>query len=116
MNTTFVVVTVLAALWVGFSAVSTFIGAEWVVKPLAEYGVPQSWWPWLATVKTAGALGMLAGVFVPALGVAAAIGLIGYFLGAVVTVLRARAYSHIAYPLLYLVPVAAALALGYAAA
>ncbi|MEU8900420.1 DoxX family protein [Nocardia sp. NPDC048505] len=116
MNIAFVVVTVLAALWVGFSAVSTFTRAAWVVEPLADYGVPRAWWPGLATVKTAGALGMLAGLFVPALGVAAAIGLIVYFLGAVATVLRARAYAHIAYPLLYLVPVVAALVLGYVAA
>jgi hypothetical protein len=36
------------------------------------------------------------------------VGLALYFVGAVVTVLRARAYGHVVYPLLYLTPVVAA--------
>jgi hypothetical protein len=109
------IVTVVAAAWVGFSAVSVYMRAKWVVQPLADYGVPESWWPWLATAKAAGAVGLLAGLLVPAIGVAAGIGLVLYFIGAVITVLRARAYSHITYPLLYLVPVIAAMALGLSA-
>ncbi|GAA2776564.1 hypothetical protein GCM10020219_054420 [Nonomuraea dietziae] len=63
----------------------------------------------------AGAAGMLVGLLVPVIGVLAAIGLVLYFTGAVVTVLRARSYSHVPFPLLYLVPVAVSLALGHAA-
>ncbi|MQA95337.1 MAG: DoxX family protein [Streptosporangiales bacterium] len=81
---------------------------------LAEYGVPPSW-PWLGTAKAAGALGLLAGLFVPVIGVLAGIGLVLYFLGAVTTVLRARSYAHIPYPLLYLTPVVAVLTLGLGA-
>ncbi|MEW2327822.1 DoxX family protein [Micromonospora chersina] len=47
--------------------------------------------------------------------VAAGAGLVLYFRGAVVTVVRARSFSHIPYPLMYLAPVAAAVALGLAA-
>lgn len=43
MSTAHVVVTVLAAALVGFSAVSVFLRAKWVVQPLADYGVPPSW-------------------------------------------------------------------------
>lgn len=111
MFTAYVVVTVLAALWVAFSAYSIFVRATWVTEPLAEYGVPRSWWPWLGTAKAAGAAGLLAGLFVPVLGTIAAVALILYFAGAVITVLRARSYAHVPFPLLYLAPVAAALTL-----
>ncbi|MGR6915662.1 DoxX family protein [[Actinomadura] parvosata] len=115
MSTAHTVVTVLAALWVGFSAVSVFIHAKWVVEPLAEYGVARRWWPWLGTAKAAGALGLLAGLFVPVIGVAATIGLAVYFTGALVTVARARSYGHLPFPLLYLAPVVGAFVLGPAA-
>jgi hypothetical protein len=109
-----VVVTLVAAVWVAFSAVSVFRNAQWVVKPLADYGVPRSWWPWLGSAKAAGAAGLLVGLFVPVLGVAAGIGLVLYFTGAVITVIRARWYSHIPYPLMYLAPVVASLWLRFA--
>ncbi|MEU8105746.1 DoxX family protein [Nonomuraea muscovyensis] len=115
MSTAYIVVTLLAAAWVGFSAWSVFARATWVVEPLADYRVPRSWWPWLGTAKAAGALGMVAGLFVPVIGVLAGIGLVLYFAGAVVTVLRARAYGHLPFPLLYMAPVVAAMALGFAA-
>ncbi|WP_330182693.1 DoxX family protein [Nocardia sp. NBC_01503] len=115
MSIAHVVVTIVAAAWVAFSAVSMYRKAKWVVEPLADYGVPESWWSWLAAAKTAGCVGLLVGLAVPAIGIAAAAGLVLYFLGAVVTIVRARSYSHIPYPLMYLVPVAAAAALGAAA-
>lgn len=58
---------------------------------------------------------MVAGLFVPVIGVAAGIGLVLYFLGAAITVLRAHWPSHVAFPLMYLAPVAASLVLGLAA-
>ena len=115
MSIAFIVVTVAAALWVGFSAVSVFTRAAWVVEPLAAYGVPTSWWTWLGVAKAAGAAGLLVGLVVPAVGVAASIGLVLYFTGAVITVLRARSYSHVPFPLLYLAPVVGAYLLGLAA-
>ncbi|GAA3671492.1 DoxX family protein [Nonomuraea antimicrobica] len=115
MSTTATIVTVLAALWVGFSAFSLLRRAEWVVKPLTDYGVPRSWWTWLGTAKAAGSVGLLVGLFVPVVGILAGIGLVLYFAGAVVTVLRARSYSTVVFPLLYMGPVIAALVLGYVA-
>ncbi|MFJ9456539.1 DoxX family protein [Kitasatospora sp. NPDC101447] len=115
MSVAYTVVTVLGALMVGFSAYSVFAGAEYVVKPLVDYGVPRAWWTWLGVAKAAGALGLLVGLAVPVIGYAAAVGVILYFLGAVLTVARARAYAHIPFPLVYLAPAAASLALGLAA-
>ncbi|CQR60755.1 DoxX family protein [Streptomyces leeuwenhoekii] len=111
MSTAYLVVTVLGAVMAGVSAITTFLRVEWIAKPLADYGVPRAWWPWLATAKAAGAAGLLVGLAVPAVGVLAATGLVLYFLGAVVTVVRARWFTHVPIPLLYAAPVAASLAL-----
>ncbi|MEV0647539.1 DoxX family protein [Phytomonospora sp. NPDC050363] len=115
MNTAYIIVTVISAVWVGFSAFSLYRKADFVAQPLNDYGVPESWWPWLATAKAAGAVGLLAGLWIPYLTLAAGIGIILYFLGAVITVLRARSYKTVAFPVLYLVPVVVALGLGLAA-
>ncbi|MCA2205702.1 DoxX family protein [Nocardia rosealba] len=115
MEIAYVVVTVVAALWVGFSAFSLLRRAPFVVDPLVDYGVPESWWTPLGVAKAAGAVGLVVGLWVPVVGVAAGVGLILYFTGAVVTVLRARSYKTVAFPVLYLVPVAVALGLGFAA-
>jgi hypothetical protein len=115
MSTAYIVVTLLGAVMTAFSAGSVFFRAKRVVQPLADYGVPRSWWPWLGTAKAAGAAGLLVGLFVPVIGVMAGIGLVLYFAGAVITVARARWYSHIPFPLLYTAPVVGSLALGFAA-
>ncbi|MFI8106730.1 DoxX family protein [Streptomyces sp. NPDC086023] len=111
MTTAHTIVTVLAAAMAGFSAYALLSRAAWVVEPLAEYGVPRSWWTPLGLAKAAGSLGLLAGLLVPALGIAAAIGLVLYFTGAAVTVLRARSYAHVPFPLIYMAPAVATLAL-----
>lgn len=115
MSTVRMVVTIVAALWVAFSAVSLLLRAGWIEKALTDYGVRRSWWPWLGVAKLAGSVGLVAGLFLPAVGLAATVGLIVYFTGAVVTVLGARSYSHIPFPLLYVAPVIAVLVLRYAA-
>jgi hypothetical protein len=111
VSTAHIVVTVLGAVMAGFSAGAVFTRAEFVVKPLADYGVPRTWWPFLGAAKAAGAAGLLVGLAVPAIGTLAAVGLVLYFLGAVATVVRARSYAHIPFPLLYLAPAAASLLL-----
>src|SRR5260221_10995836 len=99
MSIAYVVVTVVAAIMVGFSAFSIFSHAKWVVQPLADYGVPGSWWPWLGTAKAAGAVGLLVGLFVPAIGVMAGIGRVLYFAEAVITVCQSPCDSYIPVPL-----------------
>jgi hypothetical protein len=111
MSTAYVVTTVVAAVFVGYSAWAALSHANWVVKALSDYGVPHAWGPWLGTAKAAGALGLLVGLFVPLVGVAAEVGLIVYFTGAVITVIHARWYSHVPYPLVYVAPVVASTAL-----
>ncbi|GIG57752.1 membrane protein [Longispora fulva] len=114
MSIAFIIVTLLGAAMAAFSGISIFRGAAFVVEPLATYGVPRSWWTWLATAKVAGGLGMVVGLFVPVIGIAAAIGLVLYFGGAVITVLRARSYGHVAFPLIYMAPAVGSLVLAFA--
>ena len=52
--------------------------------------MPLEWFPQLAAVEIAGAIGLLAGLFVPAIGVAAAIGVILYYIHAVSFHVRAH--------------------------
>ncbi|WP_411122588.1 DoxX family protein [Streptomyces sp. x-19] len=68
--------------------------------------------PWLGALKGAGAAGLLVGLlgFRP-LGVAAAVGLVLFFVGAVVAHVRARAYATMAAPAGYLGLAVASLAL-----
>lgn len=115
MTIAYVAVTVLAALMTGYSAVAAFTRAKWVADNLDAYGVPRSWWPWLGTAKAAGAVGLLIGLIVPAIGELAAVGLVLYFIGAIITVVRARWYSHIPYPFIYMALAAGSLTLGVAA-
>jgi hypothetical protein len=111
MSTAYVVVTVVAAALVGYSALALFFRASWVVQALNDYGVRPTWWPWLGIAKAAGAAGLVVGLFVPILGVMAEVALILYFAAAVVVVARAHWYSHLPYPLVYVAPVVAATAL-----
>jgi DNA-binding transcriptional ArsR family regulator len=59
----------------------------------------------------AGALGVMIGIGVPLLGVAAATGLVLFFVVAIVVVTRARWYSHLPWPATYLFLAVASLAL-----
>ncbi|WP_420811568.1 DoxX family protein [Nocardia mangyaensis] len=54
MRTAYLIVTVVAALWVGFSAFSLLRRAPFVVEPLVTYGVPETWWTPLGLAKAAG--------------------------------------------------------------
>ncbi|WP_318212247.1 DoxX family protein [Streptomyces sp. SJL17-1] len=67
-----VVVTVLTAGWVGFSGHSLLRRAQFVVEPLAQYGVPRPWWTPLRVAKVAGAAGLLIGPAVHVIGLLSA--------------------------------------------
>jgi len=93
MFTAYVVVTVLAAAANVFSATLDFVRYKQVLINMAKAGVPESWITMLGILKAAGALGLLVGFGVPLIGTAAAVGLVLFFVAAIVTHLRARDYS-----------------------
>jgi hypothetical protein len=103
MFTAYVVVTVLAAGANIYAAINDFIRAEWVLANMTKLGVPHAWLFSLGALKAAGALGLLAGFGIPPIGVAASVGLVLFFIGAIVTAMRAHWYSHIPYPTAWLV-------------
>jgi len=93
MFNAYVVVTLLAAAANIFSATLDFIRFKQVLINMAKAGVPESWITMLGILKAAGAVGLLIGIGVPLIGMAAAIGLILFFVGAIITHLRAHDYS-----------------------
>lgn len=88
-----IVVTVLsvllAAVLVG-SGFGKLTKAEPVVENLTRAGVPLALYPFLAVVEFAGAIGLVWGIWWTPIGIAAAVGVLLYFLGAVSFHLRAK--------------------------
>jgi hypothetical protein len=107
----YVVVTVLAAGANIYAAANDFLRPEWLIANMTRLRVPQSWIFSLGALKAAGALGLLMGIALPLIGVAAASGLVLFFLGAIVTALRAHWYAHISYPATFLLLAVASLVL-----
>jgi len=90
MYVTYLVITILAALANGYAASLDFVGAESVKLVADRVEVSRRWMVPLGVLLASGAVGLLAGLAVPALGVAAAIGLVLYFICAVTAHLRVR--------------------------
>ena len=93
MFTVYLIVTILAAAANIFSATCDFVRYEKVSIAMAKAGVPESWMTTLGILKAVGALGLLVGMRVPVIGIAAALGLILFFVSAIITHLRGRDYS-----------------------
>lgn len=83
MHVSYLAVTVVAALANGYAAVLNFAGVESVKVVADRVRVSSRWMVPLGTLLAAGAVGLLAGLAVSALGTAAAIGLVLYFICAV---------------------------------
>jgi hypothetical protein len=86
----YVVTTILAALANVYAASLNFVGAESVKVVADRVRVSRKSMVPLGTLLAFGAVGLLAGFAVPALGTAAAIGLVLYFICAVTAHLRVR--------------------------
>lgn len=112
MHTAYLVITLITAISIAGVALPDFIPAQFVLANSSEVGVPRSWLPALGAAKLAGAVGLLAGlVGLPGLALAAAASLVLFFVGAVVTHLRARVLHNIAFPGAFLCLSAASLAM-----
>jgi len=90
MHVTYLATTILAALANGYAACLDFVGAESVKVVADRVQVSTRWMVPLGALLASGAVGLLAGFAVPALGTAAAIGLVLYFMCAVSAHLRVR--------------------------
>jgi len=111
MFTAYIVVSIFTAAANTYAAIVDFRRPQWVVDNVTKWGGSHSWLFPLGVFKAAGVLGLLAGIGVPLIGVAAAIGLVLFFVGAIAVVIRARWYSHLRWPVTYLLLAVASLAL-----
>ena len=93
MFAAYLTVTLLASAANGLAAVANLIGHEYPKTQADRLRIPRSWMRPLGTLLAAGAVGLLVGLAVPALGTLAAAGLVLYFLGAFGAHLRARDYQ-----------------------
>ena len=112
MFTAYLVVTICTIVANASVALADLGGVRFALANAAEVGVPRSWVPVLGALKAAGAAGLVLGVLgVHLIGVAAAIGLVAFFVGAIFTHLRARGFYNLAFPGAFLALASAALLL-----
>lgn len=97
-----VVTSITILLNVGIS-IADVTRSRFVLANMAETRVPESWlWP-LAILKTSGAAGLGLGLLgVPWIGLAAGVGLVLFYVGAVGQHVRTRVFHTMAFPLTYL--------------
>lgn len=111
MDTAAAFLSVFLAALVAVAAIRKLTHHPSVVESYRRAGVPESKLNYLAAILLAAAAGLIAGIWWQAVGVAAAVGLVGYFVGAVVSHLRALDAGRIATPIAY--GVFAAVVLGF---
>jgi DoxX-like protein len=90
MFAAYLAVTVVAAIAYAYAAVLNFTHNKSVAETAKRLGVPASWMVRLGFLLGAGSVGLVTGFAVPALGTAAACGLVLYFLFAAGAHIRAR--------------------------
>lgn len=83
MFVAYVIIALVLGVLLPFSASMKFRRAPQIVESLGKIGVPDAWFPRLGALEAAGGLGLVVGIWWAPLGIAAAIGLVLYFLGAV---------------------------------
>lgn len=110
MDAAYLVVTLLTAAANAWAAANDVTRPAWLLDNMGRLGVPVGSLGPLGALKAAGALGLVVGIAVPPVGVAAAAGLVVFFAGAVATVVRARWYAHL-WPVFFLALAVASLAL-----
>jgi uncharacterized membrane protein YphA (DoxX/SURF4 family) len=90
MSKVYVVVSLFLAFAALMSAIGKLTKNPKVVTMMTSLGVPSSWLPRLAGAEIAGAVGLVVGLKSKPIGIAAAVGLVGYFVGAVLTHVKAK--------------------------
>jgi hypothetical protein len=113
MHVTYLVITTVAAVANGYAATLNFVGAESVKVVADRVRVSRGRMVPLGILLASGAVGLVSGFAVPALGTAAAIGLVLYFICAVTAHLRVRD-RQIGGAVFFLILAAAALTTGVA--
>lgn len=112
MGIAYLVVAIVLAAMVLFSGIGKLRNDPHIVKVIHEtVGVPMHYFPLLAACEIAGAVGLVLGIWWSILGIAAAAGLVIYFVGAVVSHVRVGDFKGIGPAAMLLTMSAAALIL-----
>jgi len=94
VTTAYLITTLTAVAANGFSGIAALLHFQPIMPGMVKAGVPVSWLTFpIGTLKTLGALGLVAGLLFRPLGVSAAIGLVLFFVCAIYTHIRASDYS-----------------------
>jgi hypothetical protein len=115
VSAAYLIVTIAAIAANAWATAVDIAQPRWLLATMAEVGVPRSWLPPLGALKGAGVAGLVLGILgVRPLGIAAAIGLVLFFAGALTAHVRARVFHNIAVPGAYFALAAASAALAAA--
>lgn len=112
----YIVISVVLGLGLAASGWQKIRKNERIVTGLTSVGVPLSWFVPLALLDIAGTVGLLVGIWWRPLGIAAAIGVILYFTGALIVHVRAKDTKGMPMPAALLVVAVLALVFGFASA
>ncbi|WP_078314716.1 DoxX family protein [Mycobacterium sp. D16Q16] len=97
------VTTVLCIIANGLEVAAKAVKAQFVVQNCGEVGLAPRWIPYLAVVEGAGVVGLVIGLAgVRPIGLAAAMGLVAFFIGAVAAHIRSNVLHNIAFPAVFL--------------
>ena len=93
------------------SAVAKLMKAPQLIESMGHVGVKPGLFPILALLEIAGAAGIILGIWLPILGQAAAVGVVLYFVGAVISHVRVKSGVKDAAPALVILVLAIATAI-----
>ncbi len=111
MHDAYLIVVILTAAATIYAASNDFTRPAWIMTNMKTLGIREEWLPALGILKALGAVGLLIGIGIPSIGVAAAAGLVLFFLGAMASALRVHWYAHLPFPFVWLVLAGASLIL-----
>jgi hypothetical protein len=106
MFAAYVTVTILAAVFTGIAAVTYLLGHDYPKAQLNMKRLPLSWMPMLGSFLAAGSVGLLAGFAVPLVGTLASVGLVLYFVGALIAHLRVGSRKLVGWAVFFITVVA----------
>jgi hypothetical protein len=112
----YTVIAIVLGLGLAGSASAKIRKDERVTAGLTKADVPLAWFVPLAVLELAGTVGLVIGIWWRPLGIAAAIGVILYFIGALVFHVRAKDFKGTPAPALLLIAGVLALVFGLASA
>lgn len=94
MHAAYLTIVIAAIITNGFSGIAALAHFAPIMPGMAAAGVPVSWLRFpIGTLKVLGALGLLAGLWAPAIGIAASCGLVIFFVCAMYTHVLAKDIS-----------------------